>query len=179
MSCALLRSPPCPAHLAEEENLREDGRHVCSSEHPAAPPPPPPRPVQMRRSRGPRGQKGCGPWGAAATLRGSHGCGAVAGAASPWTQRRCFQAGLKRHLSPELSSQLFLFLPSLTVCSRGWDPGSHPESESTVWLQLGLISLFSQSLPEMEFTSHLGSVHKLFFFEILFYCFFFIYLDFI
>ena len=49
----------------------------------------------------------------------------------------------------------------LTPCSRGWDPGSHPESASTVWLQLGLISLFSQFLPEMELTSHLGSVHKL------------------
>ena len=83
------------------------------------------------------------------------------GAAPPWTQRRCFQAGLKRHLSPELSSQLFLFLPSLTVCSRGWDPGSHPESAWTVWLQLGLMSLFSQSPPEMEFTSHLWSIHKL------------------
>ena len=101
------------------------------------------------------------------------------GAAPPWTQCRCFQAGLKRHLSPELSSQLFLFLPSLTVCSRGWDPGSHPESAWTVWLQLGLMSLFSQSPPEMQFTSLLSVVKLLvlfFFLEILFYFIFFFHL---
>ena len=80
------------------------------------------------------------------------------GAAPPWTQPRCVQAGLRRHLSPDLRSQFFLFLPSLTACSRGWD---YPESAWTVWLQPGLISLFSHSPPEMEFISHLWSVHKL------------------
>ena len=160
MSCALLKSPPCPAHLAMEENLGEDGRHVCSSERPASPSP---RPVQMRRPQGPRGQTGCVPWGTAATPWGSHSRGAAAGAASPWTQCRCLQAGLRRHLSPDLRSQLFLFLPSLTACSRGWDPGSHPESESTVWLQLGLIKFIFPVPSRKEFTSHLGSLHKLLF----------------
>ena len=50
------------------------------------------------------------------------------GAAPPWTRCRCLQAGLRMHLSPDLRFQLFLFLLSLTACSRGWDPGSHPES---------------------------------------------------
>ena len=38
-SRALLWSPPCSPHLTEEGNLREDGRHVWSSECPAAPAP--------------------------------------------------------------------------------------------------------------------------------------------
>ena len=83
------------------------------------------------------------------------------GAAPPWTWLRCLQAELKRHLSPDLRSQLFLFLPGLTPCFRGWNPISRPESALTAWFQIGLRTLFSQSPPEMEFTSRLWSVHKL------------------
>ena len=82
------------------------------------------------------------------------------GAAPPWTQCPCLQAGLRRHLSPDLRSQLFLFLPSLTTCSRGWGPGSCSESALDSLAKLVLRTLFSQSLPEMEFTSRLWSVHK-------------------
>ena len=119
-----------------------------------------PSTVQMRRPQGPRGQTGCGPWRVATTPWGSLSHGLTAGVAPPWTWLWCLQAGLKRHLSPDLRSQLFLFLPGLT-CSRGWDPVSHPESALTAWLQIGLRTLFSQSPPEMEFTSHLWSIHKL------------------
>ena len=115
----------------------------------------------MRSPRGPRGRTACGSWGAAATPRGSQAMDSQQRTALSWTQFRCLQAGLRRHLSSELTSQLFLFLPSLTVCSRGWDPGSHPESAWTVWRQLGLRALFSQSSPEVEFTSQLRSIHKL------------------
>ena len=83
------------------------------------------------------------------------------GAAPPWTWLQCLQAELKRHLSPDLRSQLFLFLPGLTPCFRGWNPISRPESALTAWFQIGLRTLFSQSPPEMEFTSRLWSVHKL------------------
>ena len=52
---------------------------------------------------------------------------------------------------------------SFGLCGRGrrWDPGSPPESVWTVWLQLGLMSLFSQSPPEMQFTSLLSVVKLL------------------
>ena len=119
------------------------------------------------------------PGGLPPPLRVSTAVDPQQGMAPPWTQCQHLQAGLRRHLSPDLRSQLFLFLPSLTACSRRWDPGSPPESVWTVWLQLGLMSLFSQSPPEMQFTSLLSVVKLLvlfFFLEILFYFIFFFHL---
>ena len=140
VSRALLLSPPCPAHLAKEEKLREDGRHVCSSEHPAAP-------VPALYRWGDHGaledKQDVVPGGLLPPLGVPTAVDSQQGVAPPWTQRGCLQAGLRRNLSPDLRSQVFLFLPSLTACSRGWDPASRPESAWTVWLQLGLISLFS------------------------------------
>ena len=99
--------------------------------------------------------------GCIATPRGSHGRGLAAEAAPPWTRRQCLHAGLRMHLSPDLRSQHFLFLLGLTACSRGWDPGSRPESVWDSLAPIELRTLFSQFPPEMEFTSHLWSVHKL------------------
>ena len=50
------------------------------------------------------------------------------GEAPPWTWLWCLQAGLRRPLSPDLRSQLFLFVLRLTTCSIAWDPGSRPDS---------------------------------------------------
>ena len=108
VSRALLRSPPCPAHLAKEENLREDGRHVCSSERPAAPPAP--ALYRWGDHRALEDKQDVVPGGLLPPPWGSHSRGAAEGAAPPWTQHRCLQAGLRRHLSPDLRSQLFLFL---------------------------------------------------------------------
>ena len=99
--------------------------------------------------------------GCIATPRGSHGRGLAAEVAPPWTRRQCLHAGLRMHLSPDLRSQLFLFLPILIAYSRGWDPGSRPESVWDSLAPIELRTLFSQFPPEMEFTSHLWSVHKL------------------
>ena len=87
-----------------------------------------PRPVQVRRPQGPRGQTGCGPWRVPPPLGVPPAVDLQQGAAPPWTWLYCLQGGLRRHLSPDLRSQFFLFLPGLTSCSRGWDPGSRPES---------------------------------------------------
>ena len=89
---------------------------------------PPPCSVQMRRPRGPRGQTGCGPWGAAAAPQDSHshrlttGCGPSLDPV-PMSPDRAQEAS-----HPDMRSQLFVFLPGLIPCSRGWDPVSHSES---------------------------------------------------
>ena len=62
----------------------------------AQPPPPPPC-----TDRGPRGQTGCGPWGAALPLGVPMAVDSQKGVAPPWTRLRCLQAGLRRHLSPD------------------------------------------------------------------------------
>ena len=81
-------------------------------------------------------------------------------AAPPWTWRRCLQAGLRRHLSPDLRSQLF-FCPVWLPALEGGTQVLALSQSRTVWLQIQLRTLFSQSPPEMEFTSHLQSAHKL------------------
>ena len=115
----------------------------------------------MRRPQGPRGQTGCGPWRVATAPRGSLGHGLAAGGGpsvdlAPMSPGRAQKASKPR---PEVSA--LSLSAGLTLCSRGWDPISRPESALTVWFQIGLRTLFSQSPPEMEFTSHLWSIHKL------------------
>ena len=55
----------------------------------------------------------------------------------------------------------FSFCPVWTPALEGGTQVLVPSQPRTVWLQLGLRTLFFQSPPEMEFTSHLWSVHKL------------------
>ena len=67
---------------------------------------PRPHPVPMRRPRGPRGQTGCGPWGAFATPRGSHSGGLLAGGSpsvhlAPMSPGRAQEASQPR---PEVSA---------------------------------------------------------------------------
>ena len=83
------------------------------------------------------------------------------GAAPPWTQPGCLQAGLRRHLSPDLRSQLFLFLPSLITYSRGWDPGSRPESGPDSLTPTRTQNFIFLVPSRNGITSHLWSVPRL------------------
>ena len=115
----------------------------------------------MRRPRGPRGQTGCGPWGPAATLQSSHGCGLTAGG-GPSLDLVLMSPGRAQEASqlrPEVSTL------SLSACSDSLLQKVGHRFLSWVshdsWLQIGLRTLFSQFPPEMEFTSHFWSVHEL------------------
>ena len=120
-----------------------------------------PRPVQMRRPRGPIGQTGCGPWGAAATPQDSHGHRLTTGCGPSLDPVLMSPDRAQEASHPDMRSQLFLFLPGLILCSRGWDPGSHSESALDS-LAPNRTQNFIFPVPSRnEFTSHLGSFHKL------------------
>ena len=158
-SHALLQSPSCPPHLAKAEKRREDGRHVCSSEHSAALPPL----CTDEETTGPLRTSKMWPLGSCCLPLGFPWLGIHTKRANPpWIGK-----DISRQGSGGISAQTWGFT-SFSFCLL-WPPAldggtqvlvlSQPRA---VWLQLGLRTLFSQSPPEMEFTSHLQSVHKLF-----------------
>ena len=89
---------------------------------------PHPRSEQMRRPRGPRGQTGCGPWRVSQPFGVPTAVGPLQGG-GPSVDLALMSPGRAQEASsPDLRSHLFLFLPGLTACSRGWDLDSRPES---------------------------------------------------
>ena len=147
-SHALLWSPPCPAHLAEAEKRRQDGRHVCSFEHSAAP-----TPALYR-------------WGDHGALEDKQdvvlgGCRLPSGFPQLWTCSKGKPlhgpgSTVSREGSGGISASTW-GLSSLSFCLV-WPPALEGGTQvlvlsqpQTVWLQIGLRTWFYQSPAEMEF----------------------------
>ena len=122
--------------------------------------PPHTLPCTDEETTDPWGRTGCGPWGVPLLLGVPTAMGPQQGG-GPSVHLALMSPGRAQEASQHTSDVSPLFLPGLTACSKGGTPVLVLSQPRTAWFQLGLRDLFSQSPPEMEFTSHLWSVHKL------------------